>query len=76
MLFELVLDLEIRLTHLDERLGVVATGDDTTVVVAQHHYGYLRQVGPKDPFATGIEAVAVDQRKGRLLLRHGCVLCW
>jgi len=34
------------------------------IVIAQHHDGHLRQVGPEYPFATGIEAVAVDQCEG------------
>lgn len=32
VLLELVLDLEIRLAHLDEGLRVVATGNDTAIV--------------------------------------------
>lgn len=46
------------------------------IVIAQHHNGHFRQVRPEHPLATGIEAIAVDQRKGRFLLRHGCALCW
>lgn len=64
MLLELVLDLEVRLAHFDEWLGVVAPGDDTAIVVAQQHYGHLRRVGTEYPLATGIEAVAVDQCEG------------
>ncbi|MNT76909.1 hypothetical protein D3C72_2159690 [compost metagenome] len=76
MLFERVLDLVIRLAHFDKGLGIVAAGNDTAVVVAQHHDRHLGQVGTKHPLATGIEAVAVDQREDGVVLRHGCAQCW
>jgi len=76
LLLELVLDLEIRLAHLDERLRVITTSDYAAIVVAQHHNGHLRQVWPEYALAAGIEAVAVDQCKGWFLLRHGCAPCW
>ena len=75
VLLEFVLDLKIRFAHFDEGFSVVAPGDDTAIVIAQHYDGHLRQVGPEYSFAAGIEAVAVDQREGWLLLRHGCALC-
>lgn len=43
------------------------------IVVAEHHDRRLSQVGPENSLATGIEAVAVDQREYRQI-RHGCVL--
>lgn len=38
------------------------------IVVGEHHDGRAQQVRAKHPLATGIEAVAVDQRDGEL--RH------
>lgn len=46
------------------------------IVVAQHHDRHLGQVRPEHALAAGVEAVAVDQRVDRGLLRHGCALCW
>ena len=41
-----MLDLEIRLAHFNKRLGIVAAGNDTAVIVAQNHDGDFRQVWP------------------------------
>jgi len=55
--------LKIRLAHFHEWLGVIGPGNDTTVVVAQHHDRRLRQIRPKYALTAGVERVAVDQRK-------------
>ncbi|MNG03982.1 hypothetical protein D3C84_870860 [compost metagenome] len=75
MLLQLVLDLEIRLAHLHEGLGIVAAGDHAAVIVAQHNDGHAGQVRAEHSFATGVEAVAIDQGKNRLGFRHGCARC-
>ena len=46
--------------HFNKWLGIVAAGNDTAVIVAQYHDGYLRQVWPEYSLTTGVEAVAVD----------------
>ncbi|MNJ62974.1 hypothetical protein D3C77_588340 [compost metagenome] len=74
VLLQLLLDLEIRLAHFHERLGVVAPGDDTAIVVRQDHDRDLGQVRAEHPLAGRIERVAVDQCKDRRV-RHGCARC-
>lgn len=76
MLLEFVFDLEIRLAHLHERLGVIAAGDDAAVVVREHDDGHLGQVRAEHAFAAGVEAVAVDQSEYWRDFRQGCARCW
>lgn len=75
MLLQLVFDLEIRLAHLDKWLGVVTASDDATVVIAQYHDGHLCQIRTKDPLATCVEAIAVNQCED-WRIRHDFVPCW
>lgn len=58
---KLVFNLEIRLAHLCEGIGIVATGDDEAVVVLQDYERYLRQVGTKHALAADMKTVAIDQ---------------
>lgn len=45
------------------------------IVVRQHHDRNLGQVWAEHSFATGIEAVAIDQAEYRQRFRHGCARC-
>jgi hypothetical protein len=67
---------EERLAHFHIGLGVLAAGDNATVVVQKNDDGYLGQVWMEHTLATGVEAVAVDQLEYRWSLRHGCACCW
>ncbi|MNI46158.1 hypothetical protein D3C73_1006070 [compost metagenome] len=75
LLAELVLDLEIRLAHFHEGLGVVAARDDAAIVVRQDDDRNLGQVRAKHPLATCVKTVAVDKTEDRRWLRHGCAHC-
>lgn len=45
------------------------------IVIAQYDDRHLCQIWTKDPFATRIETVAVNQREDRRV-RHDCAPCW
>jgi hypothetical protein len=40
--------------------GLVTAGDDTAVVITQHHNGLVVKIRPEQPFTGAIETVAVD----------------
>ena len=52
---------------MPEGLGLVRTGDDAAVVVREHYDGASHQIGPENPFAGGVEVVAVAEPV------HGCL---
>ena len=60
--FDDILDLEIRVAHLDaERLGFVGAGHRASVVVRQHDDRFPVQVRTENPFAGSEEIVAVGE---------------
>jgi len=56
-------------TRVDKRLLICFTGNKShaAVVVRQHHDGTPHQIGPEEPFAGGVEVVAVAEPV------HGCL---
>ena len=61
-----VTDFEKRSAHRDAQcLGLVAAGDGTAIVVAQHDDGLSLQIGTEHPFARSEEIVAVGQGEHR-----------
>ena len=40
--------------------GLVAPRDDTAIVVAEYDDGLVPEIGPEDPLAGAVEAIAVD----------------
>ena len=58
--------LEPGRAHLHAQgLDLGAAGDRAAVVVGQHDHGHARQPGLKDPLATDIKVIDVDQRELR-----------
>jgi len=47
-----------------EGFGLVAAGDNATVIAAEDDDGPRRQVGSKKPFAADEEIIAVDESEG------------
>lgn len=70
-----LLDLKIRRAHFYKRLGIVASSDDATVVIAEHDNGRLLQIWTKNALTAGIKTIAIDQRKDRLMLFHDDACC-
>lgn len=68
-------DLKIGSPHFHKWLGVVATGDDATVVIAEYHDGRFLQIWTKNTLAAGIEAIAIDKREDSLMLFHDGACC-
>ncbi len=68
-------DLEIRSPHFYKWLGVIAAGDDASVIIAEDHDRSLFQVRTEDALAARIKAVAVNQRENRLMPFHDGACC-
>ncbi len=61
---DLLLDLEIRVAHLEaEGLGLVAAGDHAAVIVGQHDDRAVAQRGVEYPLARRIKVIAIHQGK-------------
>jgi hypothetical protein len=57
-----LLTLVKRFTHLDtESLSLIGSGNDTSVIIAEHHHRFLFNVRVEDTFTGGIEIVTVDE---------------
>jgi hypothetical protein len=55
--------LEIGTCHGDAEFpGLIAAGDDATIVIAEDDDGLVPEIGAKDPFAGAVEAVTIDDR--------------
>ncbi len=55
--------LEIRDCHADPKFpGLVATGDDAAIIIAEHDDGFIPEIGAKDPFAGAIKTITIDDR--------------
>ncbi|MPM95317.1 hypothetical protein SDC9_142471 [bioreactor metagenome] len=62
MLFDYVFYLIIRYSHLDtQRFGLVASGNDTAVIVRQDNDRSVSQCRIKYSFARRVEIIAINQ---------------
>jgi hypothetical protein len=63
-------------THLDtESLGFIGPGNDTPVIIAEHHNRLFLKMRVEDTFTGGIEVVAIDEGDsvhGYFVLRNIC----
>ena len=66
---QLFLGLKERLTHFDEGLCIVRSGNHAAVVIAQDDYRRLCKVRSEHAFAARIKRVAVDEGK-HLVIAH------
>jgi len=59
-----LLPFKIRLSHFYAQIfGFLGTGNNTAIIVRQHHYRFLVKAGIKDPLTGNIEIITIYQCK-------------